>query len=260
MDTNVDAQSTGQYLEVETRDNVADVLIYSGLISEGTSKDTLYLLTKNEVIVKIAYADILNMSTQKGQLTNPSIRDKTDDSDWEIEEHEVKEKYAFKEKGMYLVGGVDLNFKTEDFVEGFPGAEITMGYRFNRKIGLGVGLGLRKWTYDLRPNNVGHIFAEARGFFSKTKVSPYYRLRVGYGDIVGGTPNNIFFNEGYESSDGGLFLSPGIGIRFLGNSKFQMNLETGWAHQQTTYYNTDFGALERKYKFDRHYIGISLMY
>ena len=115
-------------------------------------------------------------------------------------------------------------------------------------IGVGAGVGLRKWTYEVSPNNVGHVYGEARGFFSPTKVSLYYRLKAGYGNSIGGSVSR--FRSGFDSSDGGLYLSPGIGIRFLGNSQFQLNLETGLNHQRITYYGTDFGSVERNYKFN----------
>ena len=83
----------GQYVEVEARDNIADVLIYSGHIQEGTNKDTLYLLTMHNILVKIPYSDIIAMSTEKGKLSESTSSKmkksrNEEDHDWEIEEYE----------------------------------------------------------------------------------------------------------------------------------------------------------------------------
>ncbi len=254
-------QVEGQFVEIEVKDKVADVLIYSGHIQSGSSQDTIYLLTTHDQLIKIPYTEVIALSTEKGRLSNISD-DESKDYDWEIEERDPSDVYKFREKGLYFSIGPDINISTDDNLEVYTGADMTVGYRINRKLGFGVGVGLRKWTYDLSPNTILQTFVEARGFLNQQKVSPYYRVRLGYGNTLRSPDNvnNLFFRRSFESSDGGLYFSPGIGLRFLGNSKFQFNLETGLNHQEMTYYFNEGQLRQRDYKFNRHYISISFMY
>jgi|GEM_PF-6203408 len=247
---------TGQYAEIEVSDKVAEAVIYTGYIQEGTNQDTIYLLTKMDILVKIPYADVISMSTKKGSLTDKDNRNGS--YNWEIDDNtEVEEPYAFREKGIYANLGVDVNIETSNFVTVLPGAEFAVGYRFNRFLSLGAGFAFRRYTEDIFPNGIGTGFVETRGFIFKKKVSPYYRFAVGYGKPMG---SGREFRSSYDSSDGGMYYGAGIGLRLLGNSTIQINIETGYRNQKATYYNLNFGPFERNYSFNKHYIGVSMMY
>ncbi len=247
----------GLFVTVEVNDVDADVLIYSGYISEGTNQDTLYLLTKSDNVIQIPTARIISMKSEQSELkkenNSPSktIPERNENKRKYIPERRVVYKH---EKGLYFNLGFDASFQTSDFFDIYGGAEAVVGYKFSQYAYIGAGFGYRAWTYDVWPAGVGTVFGEIRGYFLEKDVSPYYRLRVGYGNSWHGGEGN------FRSSNGGLFVSPSIGIRLIDGALFHMNIETGLHHQEIDYIDLEFGSFERQYTFNRHFIGLSFMY
>jgi hypothetical protein len=253
--TDENTMEKGLFVKVEVSDPAADLLIYSGHIIEGTNCDTLYILTKFNRVVRIPFSDIITIETNQSK---PRIIERDEERENEKIEERVEEReenvYGFEETGIYISAGPDISFVDNGFLEAFPGIELTAGYKFKRMLALGVGVARRDWTYDVWPSRVGHVFGEIRGFFLPKNSSPYYRVKVGYGNAWTGVDGN------FNSAKGGLYFSPSVGIRLFGGALFKMNIETGLNHQEITYLDLDFGSFERKYTFNRHYIGISMMF
>lgn len=134
--------------------------------------------------------------------------------------------YAFKEKGMYHTFSAFLNFS---FLGG-AGLHYSIGHRFNRMLGVGIGTGVE--THDFSSNrDIIPIYAEARGFFLPKKISPYYAVKVGYGFAL-----RDQFNGTLEAK-GGLHFSPEVGVRFgAGDVSYFIGAE--YKIQNATYTNT----------------------
>ena len=251
-------ENSGMPVRVEVNDPEADVLIYSGYITTGTNQDTLYLLLKNENIVRIPMSRIISIegTTSDDKNYEPSEENKIPErSKYPKRIPERREVYD-PENGFYFNLGIDINFETQDFFDVHGGAEIVLGYRVSPTAYIGAGFGYRAWTRDVRPSGVGTVFGEFRKSFLKRDVTPYVRLRAGYGNSWHGGE----LTSNYQSAKGGLFFSPSIGFKLIDNALFHINIETGLQHQQIQYLDLDFGSFERKYTFNRHFIGFSLMY
>lgn len=255
--THIAAQETDEIkrVEIEVKDPIADRIVYTGQIQDGTSKDTIYLQTDKEYLVKIPRTRVVKMRTlsEDGEESTSSYRD-----DRPIPVYNEKEAYSFKEKGFYAALNPVLNIKSRSGFEVHAGAELVAGHRFSRMLGVGLGVYVGSYSWRLRPNTIGGVFAEARGFFLPKKVSPYYRAKIGYGTSI--ARETSFGLSDFDSADGGLLAGAGVGLRMLGNSKIQLNLETGWNFQHITYNNLTSGAEFREYKFHRHYIGFGIMF
>ncbi len=123
--------------------------------------------------------------------------------------------YSFRETGWYQNSSGFIN----PSFSGGAGIHHVMGYRFNRKIGVGFGMGIE--THDFNAvRNIIPVFAEVRGFLLPKKVTPYYALKLGYGfalkDEISGT----------LEGKGGIHISPELGVRFgAGDVNFYAGLE-----------------------------------
>ena len=94
---------------------------------------------------------------------------------------------------------------------GGAGLSYSIGHRFKRMLGIGVGAGIE--TNDFfNDRDMIPVFAEARGYFKAARISPYYAMKIGYGFP-------LLHAYSFEiDADGGIFISPEIGVRFGGRS------------------------------------------
>ncbi len=123
--------------------------------------------------------------------------------------------FAFREEGVYNTFSVFLNFSEN----GGAGIHYSIGYRFSRMLGVGIGTGIEAHDF-FNTRSIVPLYAEARGFFLPEKISPYYALKIGYGfalkDELGGT----------VEAKGGFHFSPELGVRFGGRSvNYYLGLE-----------------------------------
>lgn len=88
------------------------------------------------------------------------------------------------------------------------GAHIVGGYRFNRFIGVGLGLGFDGYGDYFVP-----LMLDLRGIALKKRISPVYAFQAGYGFPAGGEPdaNGEFVTVERE---GGMMIYPSVGVRF----------------------------------------------
>ena len=128
----------------------------------------------------------------------------------------AKRPNLFKEKGLYFVlnGSTSLNNQF-----GYSLTH-TIGYRFNRLVGVGIGGGIENYE-DGEGKRVVPIYAEARGFLFDKKITPYYSIRAGYGI---GLTNDEF---GIREAGGGVHLNPEIGYRLGGHDAVNLFIGIG---------------------------------
>lgn len=131
----------------------------------------------------------------------------------------------FKDRGVYFV----LNGSTSFSEEKLYSLTHTIGFRFNRYIGIGIGAGLENFE-DGEGKRVVPFYGEARGFLLDKKISPYYSLRAGYGI---GLKNKDFNIEG---TSGGWHLNPEIGYRLGGYDAINVMIGVGMKFQDVTFH------------------------
>ena len=133
------------------------------------------------------------------------------------------------------------------------------GFKLGQYLYLGGGIAVRSWTYDPQPSAVNHYFIDSRGYFAKTENSFYYRLRLGYAQPA--DPTSIEFAN-FTESEGGVFVSPGLGIRLVEDRTLNLNLEMGFQHAKLKYDIERFNQQNsfRTYKFNRLYFQVSMMF
>lgn len=141
--------------------------------------------------------------------------------------------YAFKETGWYqnTSGFFNLSFN------GGAGIHHAMGYRFNRMLGVGIGLGVE--THDFSTiRNIVPIYTEARGFLLKQKISPYYAIKIGYGFALKDE------SRGTTKASGGFHFSPEFGVRFgAGDVSYYLGIEYKIQNATYTTNGFDFGGV-----------------
>jgi hypothetical protein len=136
------------------------------------------------------------------------------------------------------------------------GVQIINGYRFNRYLGAGGGIGLEVFDNWV----VNPLFAEVRGHLIKGEITPFYHAGLGYGATI--------LNESTEwsSVNGGLLLQGGLGLAtYLGGSSFftfgiglrQQNLSekrTNW------WWNQEPVTIVNRHKFNRIVFNIGILF
>ena len=136
--------------------------------------------------------------------------------------------YTFREHGFYQSFSLFLNFADP----GGAGLQYTAGHRFSRMLGVGAGIGIESNDFWNERSAVP-LFAEARGFLVKEKISPYYAVKLGYAFAL----KNEFSNE--IESRGGAYFSPEFGVRF-GSRAVNYYLGLEYKIMSATYVD-DFG-------------------
>jgi len=136
--------------------------------------------------------------------------------------------YAFREEGFYQSFSLFLNFADP----GGAGLQYTAGHRFSRMLGVGAGIGIESNDF-WNSRDAVPLFAEARGFLVKEKISPYYAVKLGYAFAL----KDEFSSE--IESKGGAYFSPEFGVRF-GSRAVNYYLGLEYKIMSATYVN-DFG-------------------
>ncbi len=136
--------------------------------------------------------------------------------------------YSFREEGIYQTFSGFLNFSTN----GGAGVHYSIGHRFSRMLGVGIGSGFESNDF-FYTRNIVPLYAEARGFFLPQRITPYYALKIGYGFALTDPLN------GTIDAKGGIHFCPELGVRFGGRSvSYYMGLE--YKIQNATFTNTDW--------------------
>ncbi len=135
-----------------------------------------------------------------------------------------KKTYQFREEGLYntlsfsFVMGSELGFSLT----------YSIGHRFNRLLGVGVGIGIEDLEIDFA-SQIVPVFGEVRGYLSPKKRSAYYAMRLGYGFGIKNENWNV------TKADGGIMINPEIGFRFGGSEDVNFYLGTGYRFQKSKY-------------------------
>lgn len=129
------------------------------------------------------------------------------------------------------------------------GIQTSFGYRFNPWLGVGLGVGLERFTgmatYDEYKANLSHLpfFAEVRYTALRSMVSPFAAVQGGYKFLLNipstdyrketvvyypGYFWDVFYdNDTYRQ--GGLFFSAEAGLRVRMYERFALNLAAGYS-------------------------------
>src|SRR5687768_2176672 len=127
----------------------------------------------------------------------------------------VPRPYAFRETGWYHNSSGFFNISTL----GGVGLSHAMGYRFSRLLGVGLGIGIETNDFTAYRKMIP-VYAEARGFLLKKKISPYYAVKLGY---AFGIRDEI---NGTLGAKGGIHFSPELGVRFgAGDVNYYLGVE-----------------------------------
>jgi hypothetical protein len=130
--------------------------------------------------------------------------------------------YAFRESGYYFHSSLSSSFERDVYDDLVPavGLEQVAGYQFSRWIGAGLGAGLHTMNAFDGPVFIP-VFAEARGYFLKKRVSPYYAMQLGYAFPLTSSGQNLL------KARGGMLLHPAAGFRFGGSEHLNFTLDFG---------------------------------
>jgi hypothetical protein len=104
-----------------------------------------------------------------------------------------------------------------------PSFQIINGYRFNRFLSLGLGIGLE----SISEFTVLPVFLESRGFLFDKPSTPFYYIGAGYGFVNRG----YGYGYSYEKSKGGAMANFGVGLRTPIAKSFSFTTSIGYRYQ-----------------------------
>lgn len=136
--------------------------------------------------------------------------------------------YAFREQGIYQTFSGFINFSDP----GGAGVHYSIGHRFSRMLGVGIGAGFESNDF-FYTRNIVPVYAEARGFLLAQRISPYYAVKLGYGFALEDPIN------GTLDAKGGIHFCPEFGVRFGGRTvNYYLGLE--YKIQNATFRTNDW--------------------
>lgn len=138
--------------------------------------------------------------------------------------------YTFNESGQYYswrVQGIIGNDGARQKETPGYGFSFLAGYRLNRFLGAGIGIGYDKFVNDTA-EEVIPVFAEISGFGIPKNTSVSYSLGIGYSFAR----DNV--EAGIVDAKGGLLIYPAVGLRF-GEGKLKYTIDLGYKFQKTQF-------------------------
>lgn len=173
--------------------------IFQGKITAYRPGDTLYMETWNGIALRLADKRV------------KKIVQRCNDKD--PKQPRAERPYDFKERGLYNATRVGGLFAVEDWDVSL---QHSVGYQFNRLIGLGIGVGMDNMSYEDIPTVPTYpVFMEARGYFRAKNLSPFYS--VGGGWAIKGSEQRESTARGWwstqDSWQGGWMVQAQLGYR-----------------------------------------------
>lgn len=129
---------------------------------------------------------------------------------------------------------------------GVFGLAHSSGYYLGSWLGVGLGAGIeRNAGYNIVP-----VYANVRGFFTKTLNTFYYSVDVGYNLPIKQAQRPDVWWRTMTDARGGLYLHPALGVRFYSGSKAAFTMDFGYVVQRVDYtfqdqWNPEFPYTER---------------
>lgn len=147
-----------------------------------------------------------------------------------IEIESAQSSYTFQETGKYFhwrgQGLIGNEGQRANDTPGY-GFSFLAGYRLNRFMGAGIGIGYDKFIDDSGEELIP-IFAEFSGYAIPQNTSFSYSLGLGYSLA---RTNNDF---GIIDSKGGVLVYPAVGVRF-GKGTLKYTMDIGYKFQKASF-------------------------
>jgi len=131
---------------------------------------------------------------------------------------------------------------------------VVNGYRFNRKVSAGLGVG---FSYYNDPLSLLPLFIDFKYLFPADKISPFFFLKSGYNiSLLTDTETAV------NSHSGGLLLNPGLGLQFETDGKLSWQVSAGYNLDRATYFqpSTTFSSSEQEVTYKRLSLGIGFSF
>lgn len=159
-------------------------------------------------------SEVLKIEKETVKLTREVKKEKRSD-------HKVSNTGIYGTIAVGTLGGMG------DWGQPTPGISLkgVAGWYFHRLLGVGGGVGMM----NLGGPTFIPIFANIRGNFMKSTASLFYDINIGYGIGVVNPMSGNFWRM--ESTTGGLYLRPSIGVRFPSTKQTHVFLDFGYVIQ-----------------------------
>ena len=140
-------------------------------------------------------------------------------------------------------GFIDFGYTigTGDYNVGRIELTTSHGYQINPYFFVGAGTGVNYYCTRGADDFIIPVFADIRANFIEGPVVPFATLKLGYSFST------------RESYDGGLYLAPAVGVKFMLNSRQALSLSLGytcqWLSSDEYYYGYGYGDYNDYYDY-----------
>ncbi|MBK0402661.1 hypothetical protein I5M27_06670 [Adhaeribacter sp. BT258] len=127
----------------------------------------------------------------------------------------------------------------------YTGLQTINGYRFNKHISAGIGVGVDQYFYE-NYNENGYktgetylpVFTDMRVHFGKGKTQPFFSQAVGYMFCI--RQLTEFRDSEYYNNIGGIMINPAFGVTTALSEKTALNFSLGYRFQEVTIKNIPY--------------------
>lgn len=148
----------------------------------------------------------------------------------------------------------NMNGKGDRGFEGGIGFRYAAGYRMNKWLNFGAGVGFEFYDFE-RKIVFAPIYAEVRGELTDWDVVPFYQVELGMGFKIPGEYDN------FDNKPKGVYFRPQVGWKFKRSNNFSSTIGFGYQLQTSrekldNSWEDDLYILDRKRKYQRYFIQI----
>ena len=175
-----------------------------------------------KVEIKLSNGQILTFPdnvVQKIVIYSPEIKEKKE----RFLNYEFKDKVFYNNFGFKMIGGASSTGYRNIYRNGF-GLEYNLGYRYNHYLSVGLGAAIENYNYGLE-ELFYPVYFDFMSFYSKSKISPFFRFQIGYGFVT--TKKNINIDN-----DGGIMINPAFGIKYPASDKLNYMFDINFKYQK----------------------------
>ena len=196
--------------------------IIRGVIIEQIPNESLKIQTADGSVFFCVIADVVKITKELPPRSDSQTEETSQRSDFQPT---LRSDFRYDTRDITGYRGfIDFGYTIKAGDYGADRVEImtSHGYQFNPYLFLGVGTGIHYYTEAeviAEP-----LFIDLRATILDNSASPFFGLKTGY---------SLFYNtDDFYTEDGGFYLAPSFGVRFLtGSGKKAVNLSIGYSAQ-----------------------------
>ncbi|HNS16992.1 MAG TPA: hypothetical protein PKH94_08980 [Bacteroidales bacterium] len=174
-------------------------------------------------------------------LSPDSLVVRSNAQDWYTVANRAAGKLILSDLKECLYWNTHLAFFTLGDLDPYPKAgtfnsfTTILGYSVSKGFGLGAGISYNNYDISTELQNISMlpVFIDIRSHFSARKTAPFFKIDIGYTVLLSG--EGLTYKGGPTLDRGGIYFSPGLGLRIALTDKLQFNASIEYSMEKVHY-------------------------